>query len=151
MLKKRRLKQFHAKIGPIQIILRNSQIPACYLVTAVVINIHNNDRGDRLTCPSVIPPGFTQTVAGDLARDIQVDRRGANDPPCLHTGNCLLIFTIIGENEIPSPVWKIAGQSRDCTFIERYRFCFSGFLFGQCDMKIECLPFLIVYVRPFES
>lgn len=46
--------QFHTKVGVVKIILRHAEISPCNFIIAVIINIHNDDRGYGAACPGIM-------------------------------------------------------------------------------------------------
>ena len=101
------LEELHTQISLVQIVLRDAEVPSCYLVAAMIKNVHNDNRGDCFACPGVVAPCLSQTVTGNFARNIDGNHCRMDDSPCLYTGNRTVILPIIRENVLPTAVWEV--------------------------------------------
>ena len=95
--------------------------------------MYNDNRGNGLGGPSVVTPGFTQTVAGDFSRDINGNNCGMNNPPCLNMRNCFSTLAVTGKDIIAMTVRKIQFQCKNNLFIQGNRFP------GLFSVNVTCL------------
>ena len=133
------LEQLHPQICPIQIVLRHSQVSSCHLIIAVVIDMHDDNRRDFLTRPSVVAPCFSQTVAGDLALHAYSHYRRMDDPPSLYSADGLTLLAVTHKNKIAAPVWEVQAQRLEDLFVKGDGLGLLGFLLDDGDVGAESI------------
>ena len=72
------------QISIIQIILLHTKIAFYDIKIAMIINIHNNNWGYLLACPSMISPCFSQSVTSDCILNPDSLISFVHDSPCLY-------------------------------------------------------------------
>ena len=111
------LEQLHPQICPIQIVLRHSQVSSCHLIIAVVIDMHDDNRRDFLTRPSMVAPSFSQAMAGDFAFYAYRHYRRMDDPPSLYPADGFTFLTVTDKNKIATPVREVQAQRLENLFV----------------------------------
>lgn len=116
----------------------------------MIVNLHDNDRGNPGLCPGVIAPGLAEAVAGDFSRQADGSGGHRHDPPCLHPADGLLVFSAIRKHILPVSVREVFFECGDSLLIEGDGFLFPGLLLGQRNVGAEATCFKIIDIRPLQ-
>ena len=143
-------KQLHLEICFVHLVLCYTEIPLGYVVGRVIKYLHNENRGDLLGCPGMIPPSFAEAMTTDLSVDPECSDCLGNDTPSLDATDRAGILPVIDEDIIPAPIREIELQGVESLFVNGNFLLLSGFLFGQGEMRPKLIPFGIVDIFPSE-
>ena len=70
----------------------------------MVIDLGDNGKGDSSAFPSLVTPGFSEAVAGDLAGNVKSGNGLRDDPPGSHTVDGEVVLPTVGEDVWTCPV-----------------------------------------------
>lgn len=101
--------------------------------------MHDDNRRDFLTRPSVVAPCFSQTVAGDLALHAYSHYRRMDDPPSLYSADGLTLLAVTHKNKIAAPVWEVQAQRLEDLFVKGDGLGLLGFLLDDGDVGAESI------------
>ena len=105
----------------------------------MVVDVHDDYRRDLFTRPSVVSPGLSETVTGDLAFHAHSCYCRMDDPPCLHPADGITFFAVADKNKIATPVWKVQAQRLEDLFVKGDGLGLLGFLLDDGDVGAESI------------
>ena len=114
----------------------------------MVVNLHNHYRGYLAARPGMVSPGFSQAVAGYLTHDANSQHCSVDDAPRLYSADGSIVLAVAGKNKGATPVWEVQPQRKNRLFVQCNSFFFASFLLPDSNMGTECLPLLVINVRP---
>lgn len=142
--------KIHRQICLIDLILGDAEIPTRNLVTAMIVDLHKDDRRDLLLRPGHVAEGLAEAMAADSSLDPQLLRGRRDDLPCGHAADWLVLLSPVAEDEVARVLRKVQFQRMSGLRIEGEGLLLPCLALGQMHMSTETLAFEIIYIGPAE-